>query len=169
MKIPRDEDFVSDPIKNPIEISGKKPSVEELVAVLRQFSRILELANAQNTELSNVVRKLANIISRYRDKSIDDVLDGLTIVKRMRSVKPLPKVRISESEVKSLTPEQIERLLESGKLGKADLITIAVIRFGISRAELMKTKKPSIIEGIRTAISNLRTIEIIGKQASGEK
>lgn len=169
MTIPRNEDFVGDFNKSPIEISGKKPSIGELVAVLRQLSKILELANSQNPELSNAVGKLANILSRYKDKSTDDVLNGLTIAKRMQSVKPLPKVRISESEVKTLTLEQIEKLLESEELGKADLITIAVIMFGMSKAELMKTKKTFIIEGIKTAISNLRTIDIIGKQASGEK
>jgi integrase len=169
MNVLGNEDLAGDSVKSPREIPGKKPCIEELVTILRQFSRILELANSQNPELSNAVGKLANILSRYRDKSMDDVLDALTIAKRIQSVKPLPKVRISESEVKSLTPEQIERLLESEELGKADLITVAVVRFGMSKAELMKTRKTSIIEGIRTAISNLRTIEIIGKQASGEK
>jgi integrase len=169
MKIPSNEDLAGNSISNSTEITGKKSSIEDLVTILRQFSRILELANSQEPELSNAVGKLANIISRYREKSIDEVLDGLTIARRMRSVKPLPQVRISESEAKSLTSEQIERLLESEEIGKADLITIAMVRFGMSRAELMKTKKAFIIEGIRTAISNLRTIEIIGKQASGEK
>lgn len=169
MKIPSNEDLAGNSISNSTEITGKKSSIEDLVTILRQFSRILELANSQEPELSNAVGKLANIISRYREKSIDEVLDGLTIARRMRSAKPLPQVRISESEAKSLTSEQIERLLESEEIGKADLITIAMVRFGMSRAELMKTKKAFIIEGIRTAISNLRTIEIIGKQASGEK
>lgn len=167
MKIPSNEDPAVNSINNSTGIAGKKPSIEDLVTILRQFSRILELANPQEPELSNAVGKLANIISRYREKSINEVLGSLTIAKRMRSVKPLPQGRISESEAKSLTSEQIERLLESEEMGKADLITIAVVRFGMSRTELMKTKKTFIIEGIRTAISNLRTIEIIGKQASG--
>ena len=63
--------------------------------------------------------------------------------------------------------EQIEKLLETKELGKSDLITIAASRFGMSKADLMKTRKEYIIEGIKTAITNLRTIDIIGKQASG--
>jgi len=169
MKIPTNEDFAGDCVKSPAEISSKKLSIEELISLLRQLSKMLELANSQNPELSNAVGKLANILSRYKDKSIDDVLDSLTIAKRTQSVKRLSKARISESEAKSLTLEEIERLLQSEEVGKSDLITIAVLRFGMSKAELMKTKKTSIIDEIRTAISNLRTIEIIGKQASGEK
>jgi len=169
MKISTNEDFAGDCVKSSRKISGNKPSIEELVSLLRQLSKMLEVANSQNTELSNAVGKLANILSRYKDKPIDDVLGSLTIAKRTRTVKRSPKVKISESEAKSLTLEQIERLLESEEIGKSDLITIAVLRFGMSKAELMKTKKTSIVDEIETAISNLRTIEIIGKQASGEK
>ena len=64
--------------------------------------------------------------------------------------------------------EQIEKLLESEELGKSDLITIAMSRFGMSKADLMKTRKTHIIEGIKTAITNLKTIDVIGKQASGK-
>jgi len=169
MKISTNEDSAGDCVKNSIKILGNKPSIEELISLLRQLSKMLEVANSQNPELSNAVGKLANILSRYKDKSIDDVLDSLTIAKRTRTVKRLPKVKISESEAKSLTLEQIERLLESEEIGKSDLIAIAVLRFGMSKAELTKTKKTSIVDEIKTAISNLRTIEIIGKQASGEK
>jgi len=169
MKIPRNEDFAGDSVKSPVEISGKKPSIEELVAVLRQFSKVLELANSQNPELSNVVGKLANILSRYKDKSTDEVLDSLTIGKR-KQVKPVSKARkvISESEAKSLTLEQIEKLLESEGSSKSDLITIAVVRYGMSKADLMKTRKTYIIEEIKTAITNLRTLDTIGKQAAGK-
>ncbi|MBI3041159.1 MAG: hypothetical protein HYY80_05895 [Chloroflexi bacterium] len=165
----RDEYFTGDSDKSPIEISSKKPSIEELISLLRQLSKMLELANSQNPRLSNAVGKLANILSRYKDKSIDDVLDSLTIAKRTQSVKRLSKARFSESEAKSLTLEQIERLLESEELGKSDLITIAVLRFGMSKAELMKTRKTYIIEEIKTAITNLRTLDTIGKQAAGNR
>ena len=167
MNTQRNEDFGGESISSPIEISGKKSSIEELTSLLRHLSKMLELANSQDHELSNAVGKLANILSRYKDKSIDDVLDGLTLAKRLKSVKPIAEARISESEAKSLTLEQIERLLESEELGKSDLITIAVSRFGMSKADLMKTRKAYIIEGIKTAITNLRTLDIIGKQASG--
>lgn len=167
MNIPRNEDFGGKSINNSIEISGDKSSVEELSSLLRHLSKMLELANSQNPELSKAVGKLASILLRYRDKSIDDVLDGLTLSKRLKSVKQIAKTRISEAEAKSVTLEQIERLLESEELGKADLVTMAVSRFGMSKADLMKTKKAYIIEGMKTAISNFRTMDIIGKQASG--
>lgn len=167
MNIPRNEDFGGKSINNPLEISGDKSSVEELSSLLRHLSKMIELANSQNPELSKAVGKLASILFRYRNKSIDEVLDGLTLSKRLKSVKQIAKARIPEAEAKSLTLEQIERLLESDELGKSDLVAIAVPRFGMSKADLMKTKKADIIEGMQTAISNFRTIDIIGKQASG--
>jgi hypothetical protein len=167
MNIPRNEDFRGEPINNPKEIPSNEPSVEELSSLLRHLSKMLELANSQNPKLSYAVGKLANILLRYKDKSIDDVLDGLTLAKRLKSVKHIAEAKISESEAKSFTLEQIEKLLETKELGKSDLITIAASRFGMSKADLMKTRKEYIIEGIKTAITNLRTIDIIGKQASG--
>lgn len=167
MNSTRNKDFAGESVRSPIEISSKKSNIEELISLLRHLSKMLELANSQNSELSNAVGKLANVLSRYKDKSIDDVLDGLTLAKRIKSVKSISKARITESEAKSLSSEQIERLLESEEFGKSDLITIAVSRFGMSKADLMKTRKAYIIEGIKTAITNLRTIDIIGKQASG--
>lgn len=151
-------------------ISSNKPNIEELVTILKEFSKILALANSQNPELSTAVGRLANILSRYKDKSTDEVLDSLTIG-RQKQVRPVSKASkaISESEAKSFNLEQIENLLESEDLNKSDLITIAVVRFGMSKADLMKTRKTYIIDGIKTAISNLRTLDIIGKQASGNK
>ncbi len=166
MNTQRNEGFRGESNNGP-EISGKKPGIEELTSLLRHLSKMLELANSQNPELSKAVGKLANILSRYKHKSINDVLDGLTLTKKLKSVKPISEARISESEAKSVTLEQIERLLESEELGKSDLITIAVSRFGMSKADLMKARKEYIIEGIKTAITNIRTMDIIGKQASG--
>ncbi len=156
--------------KNPTGISSNKPNIEELVTILKEFSRMLALANSQNPELSTAVGRLANVLSRYKDKSIDEVLFSLTIGKRKQR-KPVSKTSkaISESEAKSLTLEQIEKLLESEGSNKSDLITIAVVRYGMSKADLMKTRKTYIIEEIKTAITNLRTLDTIGKQASGYK
>lgn len=167
MNSTRNKDFAGESVKSPIQTSSKNSDIEELVSLLRHLSKMLESANSQNPKLSNAVVKLANVLSRYKDKSIDDVLDGLTLAKRIKSVKPISKARITESEATSLSLEQIERLLESEDLGKSDLITIAASRFGMSKADLMKTRKTYIIEEIKTAITNLRTLDIIGKQASG--
>lgn len=155
--------------KSPTGISSNKPKIEELVTILKEFSRILALANSQNPELSTAVGRLANVLSRYKDKSIDEVLFSLTIGKR-KQLKPVSKASkaISESEAKSLTLEQIEKLLESEGSSKSDLITIAVVRYGMSKADLMKTRKAYIIEEIKTAITNLRTLDTIGKQAAGK-
>lgn len=167
MNIPIREDFAEHPIKYQTEIDNKKPTVEELSTILKQFSKMLEVANLQKPELSHAFFKLANILSRYKDKSINDVLDGLTIVKRTHSVKPSAKSKISESDITFLTLEKIEELLDSEDLDKYDLIVIATTRFGMSKADLMRMKKTYIVDRIKTAISHLRTIEIIGKQASG--
>ncbi len=155
--------------KSPTGISSNKLNIEELVTILKEFSRILALANSQNPELSTAVGRLANVLSRYKDKSTDEVLDSLTIGKR-KQLKPVSKASkaISESEAKSLTLEQIEKLLESEGSSKSDLITIAVLRYGMSKADLMKTRKTYIIEEIKTAITNLRTLDTIGKQVAGK-
>jgi hypothetical protein len=145
-------------------------TVKDLVTVLRELSNILALANSRNPELSISINKLANVISRYKDKPLDDVISSLTLGRRVSSTKTNVKPRkiVTESEAKSLTLEQIEKLLTSEDLSKADLTIIASVRFGISKAEVKKTKREIIIEEIKTAISNQRTIEIIGNEASGK-
>jgi len=163
------ESHTSDDIH--IEKSSQRLSIQELVTVLREFSKILVLANATNPELSEAVRRLANMLSKYKDRPIDDVLDNLAIQKRRHPVGPVLKTSktISDSEAKAFTLEHIEQLIESERLSKSDLITIAMGKFGMSKADLMKTKKIHVIETIKTAITNLRTIEIIGKQAAGDR
>lgn len=149
--------------------SSQKLSIRQLVTVLKELSKVLVLANATNNEMSQAVRSLANVLLRYKDKQVDYVLNNLTLQKPRHTYGYILKTSktISESEAKDFTFEHIERLLESERLSKPDLISIAVGKFGMSKADLMKTRKEYVVEAIRTAISNLRTIEIIGKQASG--
>jgi hypothetical protein len=132
------------------------------------YSKILSLANARNPELAQAVAKLANTLSKYKDKPVDEILGNIIIQKPRHPTGYILKTSktISESEARDFTLEHIERLLDSEKLSKSDLISIAAGRFGISKADLAKTKKDYVIDTLRTAISNLRTIEIIGKQAS---
>ena len=129
--------------KQDSDLSNKEVRVKDSVAVLKEFSYILALATSQNSSLSIAISKLANIISRYKDKPLDDVINNLTLGRRSSSIKNelKPQKIISELEARSLTVEQIEKLLASGNLSKSDLATIALVRFGISRAEVKKTKK----------------------------
>lgn len=151
------------------EMSNQKLHIQELVVLLREFSKILSLANKTNPELAQAVAKLANTLSKYKDKPLGDILSNLIIQKPRHQTGYILKTSktISESEAKDFTLEHVERLLGSGKLSKPDLISVAVGKFGMSKADLMKTRKEYVIEAIRTAISNLRTIDIIGRQASG--
>lgn len=150
------------------EMSSRKLYIQELVVLLREFSKILSLANATNPELAQAVAKLANTLSKYKDKPVDEILGNIIIQKPRHPTGYILKTSktISESEARDFTLEHIERLLDSERLSKSDLISIAAGRFGISKADLTKTKKDYVIDTLRTAISNLRTIEIIGKQAS---
>ena len=143
------------------EMSSRKLYMKELVV-------LLSLANARNPELAQAVAKLANTLSKYKDKPVDEILGNIIIQKPRHPTGYILKTSktISESEARDFTLEHIERLLDSEKLSKSDLISIAAGRFGISKADLAKTKKDYVIDTLRTAISNLRTIEIIGKQAS---
>ena len=151
--------------------TSQRLSVQELVTVLRELSKLLTLANEANPELSQAVGKLAKMLSRYRGRPINDVLNNLTIGKPKHRAYYISKTSrtISESQAKGFTLEHIERLVESERLSKLDLIAIAVGKFSMSKADLMKTKKIYVIESIKTAITNLRTIEIIGKQAAGNR
>lgn len=153
--------------------SGDRPSrklyVQELVVLLRELSKLVSLANPRNPELARAVSKLASALSKHREKPVDDVLGNIVIQKPRHRTGYILKTSktISESEAKDFTLEHIERLLGSERLSKPDLISIAVGKFGMSKADLMKTRKEYVVEAIGTAITNLRTIEIIGKQASG--
>jgi hypothetical protein len=169
MKISMNTFFPENSNNNSRETLSKKPSVEDVVLLLRQFSKLLELAESRKPELAIEILKLANILARYKEKTIDEVLEGLTLAQKKRPATKTLQSKISESQVQSLTLDQIESLLEKEDLDKSDLISIGVSRFGLSKSELLKTKKTSISEVIKTSISNLKAIDIIGKQASGKR
>ena len=143
--------------------------MQELVVLLRELSKLLSLANPRNPELARAVSKLASTLSKYKEKPVDDILGNIVIQKPRHRTGYILKTSktISESEAKDFTLEHIERLLESERLSKPDLISIGVGKFGMSNADLMKTRKEYVVEAIITAIGNLRTIDIIGRQASG--
>lgn len=151
------------------ERSSRKLHMQELVVLLRELAKLLSLANPRNPELAQAVSKLASTLSKYKDKPVDDVLGNIVIQKPRHPTGYILKTSktISESEARDFTLERIERLLDLEKLSKPDLISIAVGKFGMSKADLMKTRKEYVVEAIRTAIANLRTIDIIGRQASG--
>lgn len=153
---------------NDKELPGRKLNVEELVVLLKEFSKILSLANPTNPELAQAVADLAKVLSKYKGKPVKDILSSITIQKPRQSYRHISKTSktISQAEAKDFSLEHVERLLDSERLSKSDLITIATGRFGISKADLTKMKRNYVIDTLRTSVSNLRTIEIIGKQAS---
>jgi len=151
------------------EKSSQKIYVQELVVLLRELSKLLSLANPRNPELAQALSKLASTLARYKNEPVDDVLANIVIQKPRRPTTYILKTSktIAASEAKDFTLEHIERLLDLEKLSKPDLISIAVGKFGMSKADMMKTRKEYVVEAIKTAIGNLRTIDIIGRQASG--
>ena len=169
MKTKRNTFVSEDSTNNSREVFSRKPSVEDVVLLLRQISKLLELAASNKPELSMAILKLANVLTRYKGNSIDEVLEGLSFTQKRRKANKTLQSKISEAEVQTLNLDQIESLLEKNDLGKADLITVGVSRFGLSKSELLKTKRTSIVEIIKTSISNLKAIDIIGEQASGKR
>ena len=152
-----------------MEDSVKKLTTSDFVTVLREFSKLFSLPNANNFELSNAFKNLAKILSHHKDKPLDEVLCNITISIETRRNRHLSKekTKFSTIDASNFSLEHIESLLESGSLSKSDLVNIGIGKFSMSKADLMRTPKDYIVERIRTAISNIKTLEIIGERSAG--
>lgn len=140
----------------------------DIAVVLRNISKAFEKPKIANSEVSEALNKLSRLLMKYKDRPINDVLNNLDVVpprKRGRKRVKLENV-INPEEAKSFTLEYIINLLENGNLSKSNLVNIGIGRFGMSRADLMKTKRERVVETLFTAIANIKTIDIIGNAAS---
>ena len=151
-----------------IENSINKLTTGDFITVLREFARLFSLPNANNSELSNAFKNLAKILSYHKDKPLDEVLSNINISTKTRRNRHLSKekTKFSIIDASNYSLEHVENLLESGNLSKSDLVNIGIGKFSMSKADLMRTPKDYLVERIRTAISNIRTLEIIGERAA---
>jgi hypothetical protein len=76
-----------------------------------------------------------------------------------------PQVISDQREIQELDPEAVERFLSDQSKSKRELIDLAVARFSIPHAALMKMKTADVRETIYTALLNEKSISIIAREA----
>lgn len=76
-----------------------------------------------------------------------------------RAASPLP------DDLKSLSREEVERILEDDRLTKQQIAELGHARFGISKPSLLRSRKDRAIESILSALRNERTMHVIYEQA----
>lgn len=67
--------------------------------------------------------------------------------------------------LKSLSREEVEEILEDDRLTKQQIAELGHARFGISRSSLLRARKDLAIKSILSALRNERTMHVIYEQA----
>ena len=86
---------------------------------------------------------------------------------RARGVAP-PSRRTTSTlpyDPKSLSREEVEKILEDDRLTKQQIAELGHARFGISRSSLLRARKDLAIKSILSALRNERTMHVIYEQA----
>ena len=68
-------------------------------------------------------------------------------------------------DLKSLSREEVEKILEDDRLTKQQIAELGYARFGISRSSLLRARKDRAIKSILSALRNERTMHVIYEQA----
>ena len=140
--------------------------VGDIVRYLSSLARMHKDPKTGNPELAEALQSLAKALRPYREQTL------VELSKALKEKRRIQKAQRSESADEELakdwsnaTLEEVEEALESERKTKQDLIMLGAGRFGISPSKLRQQTRIRLIESIRMAVSNERSLGTIAKQA----
>ena len=133
------------------ELSGR-----ELGTFLAQLSKLVGMAPLSDRRLAKALRETGNHFARLGGTSYRQAL----VQEERRDRKGRPAEDFKDAELK-----RIERMLSDPDTRRAQLIDMAVSRFGISRALLDRKSIEAVREEIGTAVRHESSISIISDVA----
>lgn len=144
-------------------------TVKDLSDFLRDLGRVLKNPRAGNPVLGDTLIELGIVLRRYSQSSIDEVLSGLTFRSVHRKAKKSNRLsQLQHLDVASLDLETVREMLGNPALSKADLVRLALERFGIPRSRLERQDREAALEAIKAALSNTEALDIISQEARRE-
>ena len=141
--------------------------VHDIVRHLSLLANLYSEAKTGNSELSDGLRQLANALRPYSNRPVPDLVDIIrkANLRRFRETSPKKIKAILPSNLESLPPQEVEKILDDENYTKKQIINLGVQRFGISSTKLTKLAKKSGVESIRAALNHEKSLEVISKEA----
>lgn len=133
-------------------------TARELGRVVRRIAHLFGSIEAGNLRTSDALAELANFLDKQGSVSVA-ALSGHKVEARTRSQ------LISAEEVKALTLERVQSILDEESSTKAELIQLARGRFGMPQARLNRLSMAEVREEVRAALGHERSLEYIDKNA----
>ena len=93
-----------------------------------------------------------------------DIIREATL-RRFRETSPKKIKAILPSNLESLPPQEVEKILDDENYTKEQVINLGAQRFGISSAKLTRLGKKKVLESIRAALNHEKSLEVISKEA----
>ena len=141
--------------------------VDDIVRYLSRLANLYSEAKTGNSELSDGLRQLVNALRPYSNRPVPDLADIIreATLRRFRETSPKKIKAILPSNLESLPPQEVEKILDDENYTKDQVINLGVKRFGISYAKLTRLGKKNVLESIRAALNHEKSLDVISKEA----
>ena len=141
--------------------------VDDIVRYLSRLANLYSEAKTGNSELSDGLRQLVNALRPYSNRPVPDLADIIreATLRRFRETSPKKIKAILPSNLESLPPQEVEKILDDENYTKDQVINLGVKRFGISSAKLTRLGKKNVLESIRAALNHEKSLDVISKEA----
>lgn len=146
--------------------SASTVSVRDLANVLRDLAKLYSQPRTGNPKVNKALKHLGNVLLRYADRELSEVLDRLTLatVSQAKLVKAKTS-RLGDVDLRSLNLKGVRELINNTSLTKADLTEVAIQRFGIARSSLFRKSKGEVVRALIAALENAEAFDIISEEA----
>ena len=149
------------------KIKSDPLNIEDLVRYLSHLAKLHKDPRTGNPELSLGLRTIVKTLRCHSNKplkDLEDVLLGGFVVERGQKNAPQAKIQLP-SNLKDLTIDEVNIILEYDGYTKTQLIELGVMRFGISHSKLASLNKSDVIESVRAALEHENSLGVISQEA----
>lgn len=140
--------------------------IEDLVRYLSRLAALNREPRTGNVDLSDGLRELANALRPHSYRSIRELSDVVAeSVLKTRKPSPRDAKATLPSDLRTLSEQGVDEILEGRSYTKLQLVELGVQRFGISRSRLVRLTKDEVCESVRAALNHERSLGVISQEA----
>lgn len=141
--------------------------VEDIVRYLSELANLYRDPRTGNSELSEGLQLIVNILKPYSNKLIFELIDNLPpdlLLPEAKKTTKRPKVELPPN-LSSLNADEIDLILNNQHYTKDQIVDLGVQRFGIARSKLVRQNKVRVSESIRAALDHENSLDAISQEA----
>ena len=148
---------------------GGELLVSDVIQYITGLARLHYGDKVGKPALSKGLHDLARALRPYKDSPVSELAETIRSNEAERRSAPVAPARRAMPEqlpdFRSVSLDEVERILEDESLPKRVLAELGFQRFGISRSMLEHSSKKEARRNIASAVENQRTLEAISRQA----